>query len=578
MKKYFPILLTAVLSAVLLSGCADKTADPPEISQTVTTEEPATEPLLEVDPFKGLNFCFRHAYDGSIINISEDSDCDVKVERKNIYIGKEEKTVDLYSFQNDNLEKLERVGCVPFFYHDPLEDDFKEGDEITVHLLLYNGYSPAVDVNDYANKQFAINFTQTEKKFKPVFNEVSVTEVDPFESLYVYFFFKDSKIISTDTSTSCNGIRIASDHKLNLYFKQSIAEGRDINDLYVNDKVRYSIACSETLPNGETKEYVGDEVNKLMDESWHRLHFTQTEKVFEVKPHNSAGFSRNINVSLDRPDDWQQIISDKSLFDKYDIRHIDGSTATIPITAELCRQFCDASDKDLPFYIDHNTTGDAYENLILGKKDKSIIIVTEPSDQELALAAENGVELEVTPIAYDGFVFITHIDNPVDSLTLEQIQAIYTGEITNWAEVGGYDEEIIPYIRSESSGSQTAMENMVMKGLPIYKHPHITQTMIMAMGDLVERIASYENSPRSIGYSFNYYLNNLYKNDNIKVLRINDVSPDDANLRDGSYPLTSGYYAVTIKGGDPKAEAIKDYLISDEGQELIRYAGYCSIQ
>lgn len=166
----------------------------------------------------------------------------------------------------------------------------------------------------------------------------------------------------------------------------------------------------------------------------------------------------------------------------------------------------------------------------------------------------------------------------MDSLTLDQIRDIYSGAITNWSEVGGYDEEIIPYVRSKNSGSQTAMENMVMQGIPMITHPDTRVQIAMEMGGLIDSIATYQNSSKSIGYSFNYYLRNLYKNEDIKVLNIDGISPDNENLINGTYPLSSGYYAVTVKGRDQKAEEIKEYLLSDEGQEMIELAGYCPIR
>ena len=73
------------------------------------------------------------------------------------------------------------------------------------------------------------------------------------------------------------------------------------------------------------------------------------------------------------------------------------------------------------------------------------------------------------------------------------------------------------------------------------------------MASLIEQVAGYNNSTRSIGITFYYYINNLYKNENIKVLKINGISPDNENLINKSYSFSSGYYAVTIKGKDKKA-------------------------
>ena len=288
-------------------------------------------------------------------------------------------------------------------------------------------------------------------------------------------------------------------------------------------------------------------------------------------------YSKNVNVLLTRPDDWHKISADTLKINSSDLKKIDGSTATIPITAELARQFCDVDDSVIETYIDHNTTGPAYENLILGHENKKLIFVTEPSDEELALAEENNVEMDVTPVALDGFVFITHKDNPVESLTVEQVQKIYSGEITNWKEVGGNNEKIIPYQREKNSGSQTAMENIVMNGIPMME-PAESYYEVTAMGELIDYISAYHNSESSLGYTFYYYLNNLYKSEDVKVLKINGISPDNEQLISGEYPFTSAYYAVTVKNGDKKAQEIKDFLLSDTGQEMIQLAGYCPVR
>ncbi|MBR2283844.1 MAG: substrate-binding domain-containing protein [Ruminococcus sp.] len=283
----------------------------------------------------------------------------------------------------------------------------------------------------------------------------------------------------------------------------------------------------------------------------------------------------NVNVMLTRPEDWHRIQSGSIYLRREDLARIDGSTATIPITAELARQFCNASDDEIDEYVDHNTTHWAYENLMQDKK-KDIIFVTEPSEYERQEADDLGIELDITPIALDGFVFITHKDNPVDSLTTEQIQGIYSGSITNWSEVGGADERIIPYQRERNSGSQTAMENMVMKDVPLMK-PAESYIEVEGMGDLVEHIAEYENRNNSIGYTYYYYINNLYKSDDIKVLAINGVTPDNENLISGKYPYSTAYYAVMRKGQYGMAPTLRDYLLTDEGQEIIELAGYCPV-
>ena len=109
-------------------------------------------------------------------------------------------------------------------------------------------------------------------------------------------------------------------------------------------------------------------------------------------------------------------------------------------------------------------THGAYTNLIEGKCD-IIIASRDISRNEKAAAESLGVELETAPLAIDALVFIVNPKNPVKNLTTDQVRKIYTGEITNWKEVGGVDHAITPYIRDADSGSQEKMETLVMNGL-----------------------------------------------------------------------------------------------------------------
>ena len=109
-------------------------------------------------------------------------------------------------------------------------------------------------------------------------------------------------------------------------------------------------------------------------------------------------------------------------------------------------------------------THDAYMNLLEGKSDV-IIASRDISRNEKVSSEELGVELETAPLAIDALVFIVNPKNPVKNLTADQVRKIYTGEITNWKEVGGVNHSITPYIRNADSGSQEKMETLVMDGL-----------------------------------------------------------------------------------------------------------------
>lgn len=299
--------------------------------------------------------------------------------------------------------------------------------------------------------------------------------------------------------------------------------------------------------------------------------------------------SSSVNVMLKRPDNWKHI-SSQVLLTHEEFAGIDGSTATIPVTAELARQFFNANDENISKYVSHNTTDVSYNNLINKYpntlmrypdedyiKPVSLVFATPPSEDEYAYAKSCGVTLEVEPIALDGFVFITHKDNPVDNLTVQQIQDIYTGKIKNWKEVGGKDEPIRAFQRTKNSGSQTAMEELVMEGKPMQEAP-ISFTPV-GMGELVESVAEYENESAAIGYTYYYYINNLYKNPDIKVLSIDGISPENDNLITKKYPFTAAYYVV-IREDEPQDSVyrkLRDYMLTEEGQEIVKLAGYCPI-
>jgi len=292
--------------------------------------------------------------------------------------------------------------------------------------------------------------------------------------------------------------------------------------------------------------------------------------------------SSNVNIMLTRPEGWRKIV-DTPVIPEFMMPMLDGSTATIPITAELYRQFFGYTDDQVQAspVVWHSTTHQAYINLI-DRADRtgqgvptSLILVSPPSDEEKQMAAERGVGLDITPVSLDGFVFITHKDNPVDSLTPEQIRGIYTGRITNWNQVGGPDRAITAFQREANSGSQTTMEHLVMQDEKMMDP--IKALYLMSMGRLVDAVAEYENGPASIGYTYYYYINNLYRNDNIKVIRVNGIAPTNDNLISGTYPYTAQTVAV-IRADEPPgspARTLRDWLVSPAGQDVIELAGYC---
>lgn len=269
---------------------------------------------------------------------------------------------------------------------------------------------------------------------------------------------------------------------------------------------------------------------------------------------------------------------------------IDGSTVCVPMAMELARQHLDLPESDLAGFVAFSTTHYAYERLIGREPNPTVTLVsrnamldathpvdlflgTEPSDEEWAMARDAGVELVLVPVCYDAFVFLVNGENPVEGLTVQQIQDIYTADIQNWQDVGGEERIIVPYQRPKNSGSQTAMENLVMQGRVLVAKNNFVSG---GMGDLVSAIGDYDNGRASLGYSYLYYVDVLYKSGTVKVLAVDGVKPTAENLRSGAYPFTTCYYAV-YRAGDDQAAAFADWLVSEPGQRSIAQAGYVPI-
>lgn len=250
---------------------------------------------------------------------------------------------------------------------------------------------------------------------------------------------------------------------------------------------------------------------------------------------------------------------------------LDGATAAYPVYGAIVQSiYKGLDDQSVYDYVKCTKTNEAYERLIVGEID--IFFGAQPSRQHLAMAKEKGVELTLTPIAKEAFVFFVNRENPIDSLTSEQIQDIYLKEITNWKELGGNDEKIMPFQRPENSGSQTIMLAKVMNGKAL--PPPLWEEYAGGMGGVISQVATYRNYSSAIGYSFRYFATGMMPNDNIKLLSINGIKPTIENIRNGTYPFTIDTYAVTAGTANENVTRLIDWIISEQGQNFIEECGY----
>lgn len=263
---------------------------------------------------------------------------------------------------------------------------------------------------------------------------------------------------------------------------------------------------------------------------------------------------------------------DSVLFTESNLPRIDASLATQPLTDAFIKNFTGKTTDEMG--VIYSNTHPGYVRLINNEAD--LIVVTEPSSEELALAKEKGIELETTKVVNEGFVFFVNKNNPVDNVTLDEVRKIYAGEITNWKELGGNDKKIIAYQRPVNSGSQTGLLSLVMKDTKV-KVPTTTE-QVETMGGIIDIVSDYDNGLDAIGYSYYYYANVMYKNDNLKYLGIDGVEPEYKTIQNGTYPLLTAYYIVTRKGEtNENVLKLKEAMLSKRGQMVAKEAGYVPV-
>ena len=257
-----------------------------------------------------------------------------------------------------------------------------------------------------------------------------------------------------------------------------------------------------------------------------------------------------------------------------DLPVLDGAAALVPVYAAIIHNvypegsvtYEGGSFSDDNFY-GENFAADSkmqYKNTVRGYKaivdgETDILFCAAPSAEQKQYAEEQGVELIYVPVGLEGFVFFVNEKNPVDDLTVQQVRDIYAGSITNWAEVGGKNRIINPVTRLAGSGSQSAMDKF--------------------MGDTpIGRKSPLAITGGSIGFSFRYYLDGMVGSDHVKMLSLNGVYPSAENIQNGSYPVIAKFYAIyRADNENENIQALIDWLLSDEGQQIIEQCGYVRI-
>ena len=232
----------------------------------------------------------------------------------------------------------------------------------------------------------------------------------------------------------------------------------------------------------------------------------------------------------------------------------DGSTSMADVMAVLQESFKELYP-DVTANYSGTGSGAGVEAALSGTADIGLASRALKDEEKAEGAVEN-------IIALDGVAVVVNPANGVEDLSVEDIAKIFTGEITNWGELGGEDLEIAVLGREDGSGTRTAFEEIVgVEGTCVYKNEY------GSTGDVIGNVAS---NPNAIGYASLSAVD-----DTVKAVKVNGVAPSEETVKDGTYEIQRPFVMVTVEGAElsEAAQAFLDYAMSDEVAEQIAIAG-----
>ena len=236
----------------------------------------------------------------------------------------------------------------------------------------------------------------------------------------------------------------------------------------------------------------------------------------------------------------------------------DGSTSMEKVIGALGEFFMEAN-KDVTFTYNPTGSGSGITAVSEGRCDIGL------SSRALKDEEKAG-GLKETVLALDGIAIIVNPANPVNDLDLDTIAKIYTGEITNWKDVGGNDAEIVLIGREAGSGTRDGFESITGTKDACQYRQELTST-----GDVITTVAT---NPDAIGYASLAALK-----DSVKALTVGGVQATEDSVKNGSYVVQRPFVLVTKDGTElsPAAQAFFDYATSAEAAPIIAAAGAVAV-
>lgn len=232
----------------------------------------------------------------------------------------------------------------------------------------------------------------------------------------------------------------------------------------------------------------------------------------------------------------------------------DGSTSMEKVIGALSESYM-AANKDVT--VNYNPTGSGAGITAVQEGTCDIGLSSRALKDE-----EKAAGLQETVLAYDGIAIIVHPGNPVSDLTLEQIAQLYTGELTNWKDVGGNDAQVVLIGREAASGTRDGFESITGTKDKCQYRQELTST-----GDVITTVSQ---NPDAIGYASLASIK-----DSVKALNVDGVTPSEASVKDGSYKVQRPFVLVTVEGKalSSAAQSFFDYATSADAADIIAKAG-----
>ena len=232
---------------------------------------------------------------------------------------------------------------------------------------------------------------------------------------------------------------------------------------------------------------------------------------------------------------------------------ISGSTSVGPLAEKLAMKY--EEENDVKIEVNQIGSSAGISNAISGVSQ--IGMASRDLKQE-----EKDSNLQELIIAYDGIVVVTHPSNPVKNLTMEQVKQIFTGEVTNWKEVGGKDMEIVVVSREDGSGSRDAFQEIVG-----YESGQLIKNAIVASGNGNIKTTVAMNK-HAIGFiSFEYV------DESVSTMDINGVQARAENVLAGQYELSRPFLFVHKEDVPESAKQFMEFILTPEGQKVVESAG-----